>query len=604
LKTLAPILLSILLSTTAQAQTSRQINSGDITGALGYTPQQSLGFTPQQVVNVMDYGAKCDFGSTDDGPAFNAAIAYIRSLPEGNGGLLNIRLVSPSTSSCFIATTINLTNLHINGLTIDLGHIECATNGKPCIDALASSQILWERLNIWGQSTNSPSIGVQIGRISSSNADVHTFLRPHIEGWFSFANFYNFASEDLTMVSPFFKNWYTGGGTYWALVQDGCNHFNITSQYVTETVGVDQCQSFNSNVFLGPQFETRGTGGIPMFFADATNHKIIRGYACSACDGVGSPTVGAVIHTVNTGIAMNARLNLDVHFESAPTAAVLFSGNLAAPTVKGFSYDDHLGQETVSYLALDTAGAFGTSITNITINDLKINVAAVIATPRVFDNQTKYTINGGFIQIPAYSEWVEPAFFNGTLCAYSGLTPPCSTLTRFQGPTGEALQLIPGTGSTTAQILNPAGGAVFTAGSDTNSASVDGWSFHGVASPGATAYVTAAGPDSNIELHYFTKGTGIHKFGANGGDPNNGNHTLEIWGAAANVNKLAIQGGATGNPVQLNAVGSDTNIGIQLNPQGTGAVSLPSVATGTPTASLCIDASNRIIKKTTTGPCI
>jgi hypothetical protein len=33
-------------------------------------------------------------------------------------------------------------------------------------------------------------------------------------------------------------------------------------------------------------------------------------------------------------------------------------------------------------------------------------------------------------------------------------------------------------------------------------------------------------------------------------------------------------------------------------------IQLPAVATGTPAASLCIDASNNIIKKTTTGPCI
>lgn len=35
-----------------------------------------------------------------------------------------------------------------------------------------------------------------------------------------------------------------------------------------------------------------------------------------------------------------------------------------------------------------------------------------------------------------------------------------------------------------------------------------------------------------------------------------------------------------------------------------GQVSLPQVPTGTPVASLCIDASNNIIKKTTTGPCV
>jgi hypothetical protein len=44
-----------------------------------------------------------------------------------------------------------------------------------------------------------------------------------------------------------------------------------------------------------------------------------------------------------------------------------------------------------------------------------------------------------------------------------------------------------------------------------------------------------------------------------------------------------------------------TNVGVKIT---TGTVSLPSVATGTPVASLCIDASNNIIKKTTAGSCI
>lgn len=59
--------------------------------------------------------------------------------------------------------------------------------------------------------------------------------------------------------------------------------------------------------------------------------------------------------------------------------------------------------------------------------------------------------------------------------------------------------------------------------------------------------------------------------------------------------------------------GTDTNINLSLQAQGTGAValgsgsnavSLPVVPTGTPSASLCIDAGNNIIKKTSAGSCI
>ncbi len=72
------------------------------------------------------------------------------------------------------------------------------------------------------------------------------------------------------------------------------------------------------------------------------------------------------------------------------------------------------------------------------------------------------------------------------------------------------------------------------------------------------------------------------------------------------------------NPVTFNALtigGSGIGQGLTLNEtwagsanialgSGSDVVSLPVVSTGTPTASLCLDASNHIIKKTTAGSCI
>ncbi len=77
------------------------------------------------------------------------------------------------------------------------------------------------------------------------------------------------------------------------------------------------------------------------------------------------------------------------------------------------------------------------------------------------------------------------------------------------------------------------------------------------------------------------------------------------------VNRLGTQGAGTGNPGLLFAVGNDTDVSIDLLPQGAGSVilstntvKLPGVQTGTPTASLCIDAGGTIIKKTTAGSCV
>ena len=44
----------------------------------------------------------------------------------------------------------------------------------------------------------------------------------------------------------------------------------------------------------------------------------------------------------------------------------------------------------------------------------------------------------------------------------------------------------------------------------------------------------------------------------------------------SNANYLQLLGNTTGNSVQLNALGSDANISITLNPKGTGTVNIPS----------------------------
>jgi hypothetical protein len=70
-------------------------------------------------------------------------------------------------------------------------------------------------------------------------------------------------------------------------------------------------------------------------------------------------------------------------------------------------------------------------------------------------------------------------------------------------------------------------------------------------------------------------------------------------------NFLQMSGQGNGLPPVIQSQGClDANIGIQLAPKGTGFVSINNLQAGTPVASLCIDASNNIINKTTTGSCI
>lgn len=65
------------------------------------------------------------------------------------------------------------------------------------------------------------------------------------------------------------------------------------------------------------------------------------------------------------------------------------------------------------------------------------------------------------------------------------------------------------------------------------------------------------------------------------------------------LNGGSFSGGCGANCLHVQNGGSDA---IQIN--SSQVITIPAVATGTPVASLCIDASNNIIKKTTTGSCV
>lgn len=71
--------------------------------------------------------------------------------------------------------------------------------------------------------------------------------------------------------------------------------------------------------------------------------------------------------------------------------------------------------------------------------------------------------------------------------------------------------------------------------------------------------------------------TGMWRSAANTIDfSTNGLEALQILPVVAAVNWLAISPSATGTPLLLSALGTDANIGIQLIPNGTGAVIVPS----------------------------
>lgn len=82
---------------------------------------------------------------------------------------------------------------------------------------------------------------------------------------------------------------------------------------------------------------------------------------------------------------------------------------------------------------------------------------------------------------------------------------------------------------------------------------------------GTPVSISALGSDSNIGINYIAKGTGRHSFLANGGTTQ-----FYIGNVASAVNQLNVTGAATGNSPILAASGSDTNINISYVAKGSG----------------------------------
>lgn len=84
---------------------------------------------------------------------------------------------------------------------------------------------------------------------------------------------------------------------------------------------------------------------------------------------------------------------------------------------------------------------------------------------------------------------------------------------------------------------------------------------------GSGPVLSSQGSDTNINIGYVTKGTGLHAFATNITAVQ-----FQIAHTASAVNYLQVTGAATGVAPVVTAAGSDTNIDLALTPKGTGNV--------------------------------
>lgn len=97
-----------------------------------------------------------------------------------------------------------------------------------------------------------------------------------------------------------------------------------------------------------------------------------------------------------------------------------------------------------------------------------------------------------------------------------------------------------------------------------------------VGSTGGFPYYTASGASANINIGFYTKGTGNLLLGSVGGVVQ-----ARVSPTTSAVNYLDLTGAATGNAPTISAQGSDANINLTLTPKGTGAVTTAASLTAT-----------------------
>jgi hypothetical protein len=379
--------------------------------APGTAITRTLAARAGDVVNVKDFGAIGD-GVADDTAAINAAIAYARTNLYGDSKK-GFRLLFPG-GRYVVTSPINLTGLPFRGINVDgLGAtIIGRTNGKAVIDAMGTAWLRLHGLTVYGDASARPSIGIQIGRVEHvAPGAEQSWNDVTVWGEFSLAAVYIFSAETNVYTDLHISNSYAGGSptSCFGLVLDGINHFNVPSDFLTQTFSVDAYHSFNENTFVAPRV-VAPYGCTPVWMSNTRRHRWIGGYVASGTglpDGLGSP-YGMMLYS-HAADDQNTMLDLDVHFETGVlTDAILVTGPNPTPTLNGLRLKEQSSAVRRSILKLDTG------ITSVIAADVDFDFAGLGGGVLMFNEPSQWTVAGRFALPAGSSAWNLPdAQFTG-----------------------------------------------------------------------------------------------------------------------------------------------------------------------------------------------
>ena len=348
------LLIGLLIAAAVPAQVVPVSPPGTAVSVLGSASSASVPTAnPAGYLYTYDprvYGAVCN-GSTDDSGAWNTLISAVRSATVlGPSGTTRTAHIIGDCAYSAIATSLNFTNFlsaskaggvvfDFAGTTFICSLASTSVNGKACIDVLSSRFLSFNNLSVYGNcTTNEPTIGVQVGRHSGIAADDNSFYEMNLSGCFTQSDFYNNASENLTLVNPSMTNFDTSGSAY-TLIQDGFDHWIVGSLYAPgctysgcSGLTPDTYESFNQTVMIGGQILT-GTGGAgtPFWLGGGHDHRYF-GVYMNTCTNVGAVLFqesgqSLIATTVTAASASIAATNT-----FASGNAVVFTGSMGSVT--------------------------------------------------------------------------------------------------------------------------------------------------------------------------------------------------------------------------------------------------------------------------------
>lgn len=366
---------------------------------------KSGGSATDTVVDVRQFGAKAD-GVSNDAPAFNAAIKYIRErqTPAGVEDIKFGPTLKIPSGVYAVSESIDLTQLRNINLLIDgdgsviLGKCK----GEPVFDALGSRWLTFRNLTIIGDKTQTPKLGIQIGRLSAwVVADDHLFDDVKVIGFYSLACLLNLSAETTGFHHVLLWNDRADPQSY-CLIQDGVNHFETKSKFVSgQAENAEQANSFNENEFINCDFRHAG-GGVPVWLGDTARHRFIRCYAVG---------IGEAAFVVYCGQVGHAMLDIDCHCEAKGLKnAFLFTGTRTTPVIYGFSYTDH------SCWASDTVFRSDSHISKIALQNVDIDIGyfPFYSSCKVFDDPAKWFVVGRYAS-RTDREWNGRSCFHGEM---------------------------------------------------------------------------------------------------------------------------------------------------------------------------------------------